>query len=298
MIIINKTFLILIPILTLFSGNVTGAEGSGDTDRPETYELLFIGNSHSRANGLPELVATLIRTGLPGKTANTAAAPGFRFLSDRLDDGVTEQMLNSRAWTHVILQGQKYSTSRRYDYPTDAAEAWIKLVKERNARPILFPEWPREGNTWEGLFIQNLHLGISSRESACVAPVGLAWEESMARYPGLDLYADDGNHSNLRGALLTAYVFYELFTWQLADDLPFIPEIDVSANTQQKLKEVASFVVSANHATCNDQATSNGETTPGYPTIPTLQPWGLAVLFLLMVGITGVSLKTRKTRGH
>lgn len=279
------------PILILFSGDILGAEGSGTPDEPEAYDLLFIGNSHSRVNGLPELVATLIRTGLPGKTANAAAAPGLGFLSDRFGDGVTEPLLVSRSWTHVILQGQKYSSSGLYTYPTHAAELWIRLVKEQNARPILFPEWPRKGNTEEGVRVHNLHLSISSRESACVAPIGLAWEESIARNPGLNLYADDGNHSNLSGALLSAYVFYELFTGQLADDLPYIPEIGVTANIQQNLKGVASFVVAANHATCNEQATSNGDMPPGDPRIPTLQTWGLAVLFLFMAGIGGWSLR-------
>lgn len=289
----NKTFLTLVPILTLFSASAMGAELNGSADGPEAYELLFIGNSHSRVNGLPELVATLIRTGLPGKTANAAAAPGLRFLSDRLDDGVTEEMLNSRAWTHVILQGQKYSGSGLYDYPTDAAEVWIRLVKEQGAQPILFPEWAREGIAGEGIFIHNLHLGISSREPACVAPIGLAWEESIARYPGLDLYADDGNHSSLNGALLSAYVFYELFTGQLADELTYIPGISVNADIQQKLKEVASAVVAANHDDCNEQLASDGVTGPDYPAIPALHRWSLAVLFLVMVGIGGMSLRRK-----
>jgi hypothetical protein len=293
----NMSFLILIPILMLFSGNITGAEGGGDAGAPGTYELLFIGNSHSRVNGLPELVATLIRTGLPGKTANAFAAPGFGFLSDRLGDGVTQQMLNSRAWTHVILQAQKYSTTGLYSYPTDAAETWIRLVKQQNALPILFPEWRRKWNTEEGVRIHNLHLGISSRESACVAPIGLAWEESIARYPDLDLHASDRNHSNLKGALLTAYVFYELFTGQLANDLPYIPEIDVSADIQQKLKDVASFVVAANHETCTELLASNGERLPGYPAIPALNPWSLALLFLLMMGIVGVTFRMIKPGG-
>lgn len=291
--IVNKTVLFLVSILMLFSGAIAGAEENGNANVPEAYELLFIGNSHSRVNGLPELVATLIRTGLPGKSATVAVAPGLRFLSDRLGDDITEQMLNSRAWTHVILQGQKYSSSGLYNYPTDAAEVWIRLVKERNARPVLFPEWSREGYTGEGVFIHNLHLGISSRESACVAPVGLAWEESKARYPTLDLYADDGNHSNLNGALLTAFVFYELLTWQPADELPYIPEFDVSTDIQQKLKDVASFVVAANNDTCIDQAVSNGIRITGDPAIPTLHTWSLAFLFLLMVGIGGVSLRRK-----
>lgn len=278
------------PVLMLYSVNINAAEQSANTAVPETYELLFIGNSHSRVNDLPELVATLIRTGLPGKTVNAVAAPGLGFLSDRLGDGITQNMLNSQAWTHVILQAQKYSSTGRYTYPTDAAEVWIRLVKQQNARPILFPEWRRKWNNEEGVRIHNLHLSISSREPACVAPIGLAWEESIARYPELNLHADDRNHSNLKGALLTAYVFYELFTLQLADDLPYIPEIDVSADIQEKLRDVASFVVAANYDTCIVQAASRGA-LPGNQAIPTLHSWGLALLFLLMVGFGRASLR-------
>jgi len=293
MTIANKTFLILISILMFFSGDVAGVEDSGNADGPGDYELLFIGNSHSKVNGLPELVATLIRTGLPGKTANAVAAPGLGFLSDRLGDGITQNMLNSRAWTHVILQAQKYSSTGRYTYPTDAAEIWIRLVKQQNALPVLFPEWRRKWNTEEGVRIHNLHLGISSRESACVAPIGLAWEESIARYPELDLHASDRNHSNLKGALLTAYVFYELFTGQLAADLPYIPAIDVSTDIQQKLKDVASFVVAANSETCTELLAGNGDIPPRDPAIPALHPWSLALLFLMMIGIAGVSFRRK-----
>jgi hypothetical protein len=156
---------------------------------------------------------------------------------------VTQQSLESRAWTHIILQAQKYSTSGMYSYPTDAAEEWIRRVKAQGAEPILFPEWPREGNTEEGQRVHDLHLGIASREPACVAPVGLAWEETIRAFPELDLYAADGNHSNINGATLTSFVFYEVITGQPASGLPYIPGIGVSADTQQKLRDAATVVV-------------------------------------------------------
>lgn len=247
----NNHFLIF--ILLLISGC-----GINSTNKPESsetplsnislaeYELLFIGNSHSSANGLPDLVTRLIEKGLPDKKANSALAPGWGFLDERLNDGVTQQSLTSRAWTHVILQAQKYSSTGLYWYPTDAAEEWIRRVKTQNALPILFPEWPRKGNTEEGQRVHQLHLYISSQESACVAPIGLAWDESIAGYPTLNLHAADGNHSNLAGALLSAYVFYQVITEQSAAELPYIQEINVSADIQEQLREVASFVVGSN----------------------------------------------------
>jgi len=205
------------------------------------YELLFIGNSHSSANNLPELVTILIETGEPNKTARSDLAPGWRFLDERLNDGVTQAYLKSKAWSHVFLQAQKYSSSGLYYYSTDAAEEWVRKVKTENATPILFPEWPRRGNNEEGLRVYNLHLSIAANEPACVAPVGLVWDEFIRLYPNIPLHASDGNHSNLTGALLTAYIFYQVITSKSANELPYISSINIDKNTQVKLRETASL---------------------------------------------------------
>jgi len=261
------------------------------------YQLLFIGNSHSAFNSLPELVATLIETGLPGKTATSGLAPGFNFLDERLNDGVTLKLLQSRQWTHVILQAQKYSSSGKYFYSTSAAEQWIRRVRTQGARPILFPEWPRRGNKLEGIRVHNLHLSISSREPACVAPIGLAWDESLATYPSIGLHAPDGNHSNLAGALLTAYVIYEVTTGLPASQLPYIPSINISAQTQQVLREVSSEVMDKNQAGCADITFVSGaggsavDDAPADPRIPTLSHWGALIM---VVSIMLLALGTLK----
>ena len=212
----------------------------------DDYELLFIGNSHSSFNGLPGLVATLIEIADPGIKVNTVNAPGWKFLAERVGDGNTLELLQSRKWSHVFLQAQKYSSSGLYSYPTTAAEEWIRQVKQQQATPILFPEWPRRGNYEEGLRIHELHLYIASQEPACVAPVGLVWDEMIATYPNVDLHASDGNHSNLNGALLTAFVFYQILTNQSSADLPFVSQINVSEVLQKQMREVASSVIEAN----------------------------------------------------
>lgn len=296
-----KKYLLLWLVLAIAPGDAPGRENDSISDvgpvagvmsetGPENYHLLFLGNSHSAANQLPLLVATLIETGLADATAASERAPGFRFLGERLGDGVTEPLLNSQSWTHVVLQAQKYSTSGLYSYPTDGTEEWIRKVKAKGARPILFPEWPRRGNTEEGLRVHNLHLGISSREPACVAPIGLAWEESIDTNPSLLLHARDGNHSNLNGALLTAYVLYEVITGTAAGELPYISSIGVSADSQQKLRQVASDVVADNQETCVlAPVTETGDISD--PGIPALTPRSLIVLAILLAGFGSLVLR-------
>lgn len=215
------------------------------------YEILLIGNSHSSRNKLPELVATLIESGLLSKTVHAQAAPGWGFLADHLGNDATLRLLESRNWTHVILQGQKYSSSGRYYYPTTAAEELIRRARSRDAVAIMFPEWPRRGNGEEGQRVHNLHLQIVAREPACVAPVGLAWQLVLQEHPSLKLHAPDGNHSNRRGALLTAYVLYEVVTGQLARELPNIPGVKVNEETQEILRNSASETIKA-HSFCPD----------------------------------------------
>ena len=246
-------FLLLIFSLELAAdeSNELGMVGKELSNQPlNDYQLLFIGNSHSSANDLPGLVTRLLMTGLPNVSANATLAPGFGFLDGRLNDGVTQPLLNSRQWSHVILQAQKYSSSGNYWYSTAAAEEWIRRVKSNGALPILFPEWPRRGNREEGPRIHQLHLGIAAAEPACVAPVGLAWEESIARHPTLNLHAPDGNHSNQNGALLTAFVFYQLLTDLPAKELPYVEQISASQETQRKLRDVATFVSDKNSERC------------------------------------------------
>ena len=293
---IKTLFLLLIPGY-LFAGEVDVPEFPPGDGQPipggstDSFELLFLGNSHSAANGLPGLVTTMLETGMQGASANSGLAPGYLYLADRLTDGVTEPMLNGNQWTHVVLQAQKYSSSGLYHYPTDAAEEWIRRTKGRNALPILFPEWPRRGNDEEGLRVHNLHLGIASREPACVAPVGLAWEAALDQYPDLVLHAPDGNHSSLNGALLTAYVFYELMSGQTAAQLPYIPSINVSQSIQSNLSEVASVVVVQNRQTCPQSEQAAESPVEKEIGIPALAHWGLMTLAMSLVITGGVVLR-------
>lgn len=202
--------------------------------------VLLIGNSHSSKNDLPELLASLIREAHQNTVVHAEAAPRWAFLADRIGDNVTQKTLESGRWTHVVLQAQKYSTSGRYYYPTDAAEEWIRRVKLRGSVPILFPEWARRGNSEEGARVHALHMSIASREPACVAPVGYAWQVALDADRRLRLHASDGNHAGRKGALLTAYVLYQAITDQPAEALPYIKSAKVDAISQEALRAAAS----------------------------------------------------------
>ena len=209
-----------------------------DNSSAGAFKVLLMGNSH--AAGLQSVLEQILILGQPGKSVDVQVAPRFSFLADRVNDGVSEQKLESEPWTHVILQAQKYSSTGTNSYPTTAAEYWIRGSKEQGATPIMFPEHPRKGNTWEGQTLWDLHSGIADRENACVAPVGIVWDEVIFRDSSLVLHQPDGNHASDTGLLLTALVFYQIITGQAVESLPELSEFSVDPATEQIMKESVS----------------------------------------------------------
>ena len=206
------------------------------------YSVLLIGNSHSSRGNLPGVLQQLLESS-GSASANVKAVGHWAFLAERLEDKRTQKMLESRPWTHVVLQAQKYSTSGQYTYPTEAAEEWIRRSRDIGAQPILFPEWARRDHVEEGARVHRLHMEIAAREPACVAPIGLAWEIMLDNNPGIRLHEGDGNHANRTGALLTAYVLYATITGNAIGDLPQTKMRGISEDMQELLRAAAEQAV-------------------------------------------------------
>ena len=208
-------------------------------------KLLFMGNSHTGVNNVPDLVAQMVRAARPGHTAASAEAPEWLFLGDRAKDPASLQLLRSQPWTFVVLQAQEYSSSGQFTYPTDGAETLVRLSNEQHAVPVLFPEWPRRGIN-ESQRIYALHVSIAQKQAACVAPIPQAFDVAIVRTPDINLWADDGNHSSLQGAFLASLVIATTMTLVPPDRLPFLPSVGLDATVQQRLRAVAAEAIAAN----------------------------------------------------
>lgn len=203
---------------------------------PAEITVLMMGNSHSSINELPRQLDSLLRAGL-GRSVATAEAPGWMFLDQRLADPASMQLLQSRRWSVVVLQAQKYSTTGRHRYSTREAEELVRRARGQGAWPVLFPEWPRRGVA-ETARIYDLHAGIAGAAPACVAPVGQAWDLAAQRLPGVVLHAADGNHATPAGSFLAALMLYTTITGSSPRALPDIDN-GVPAATQEQLRQVA-----------------------------------------------------------
>lgn len=238
-------------IVILFSSVLLIACGGSDGDDNETieppiavidydYQILMMGNSHTAP--IPTVLSQIFKHAQPGVTVSIILAPGGMFLIDRMEDTANIALLNQEPWSHVILQALKYSSSGTMSYPTTGAEYFIREATAIGATPIMYPEHPRQGNTWEAEYLFQLHTSVAAEHPACVAPIGFVWDDFQSKST-LELHISDGNHANTAGKFLTALVLYHAITQADISALSFIPDVGVSEADQQDMRDSVHTVV-------------------------------------------------------
>jgi hypothetical protein len=220
--------------------------------------VLFVGNSFTSRNGMPELVRELA-AGDPGGRPIFAvqyAANGWRLKAAADDDGLAELLRDVR-WDVVILQEASRIPSlpavvrRRETEPF--AHALDARIERTGAETLLFMTWGYEDgdqanvpdDTFE-LMQARLELGyedLGEMLSAPVAPVGSAWAEAVRGDAELELWGWDGQHPSRLGSYLTACVFYAVLTGRDPTSSRFTAGLD--EGDARYLQRVAASVVAA-----------------------------------------------------
>ena len=262
------SIILLIPVLTVMTGcsNESRSDtapsseiASLDADLSQNlpipknhntteYRVLLFGNSH--VAGLDRILEQLIANSdsSPNVVAHTY---GGGFLDNAQSEAKRDIELQRGNWTHIILQGQKYSQSGTVTYPTKDAQRWIAKAKQLGITPILFPEHPQKNNRQEGRYIHQLHETIATLQSTCLAPIGLTWDRIIEAHPEIKLHSDDGNHASKLGMELTALVFYSVITGKSLGSLATQNNLDASSAQQAIFKDNAAATL-ADHPPCQN----------------------------------------------
>jgi hypothetical protein len=184
--------------------------------------VLFIGNSHTYVNKVPEQVLALSRAArLPWQLEVEAVAISGATLERQVQDGRALSAINRGGWDYVVLQEQSAQTVMEPSSFETNASTLVAAIRKVGAEPVLFMGWARKELT---NFSQNdwtsgtLH--VASVTNAKVAPVGEAWRLALEANPALELYQADGNHAAVRGSYLAACVFFATFFDRNPEGLP------------------------------------------------------------------------------
>lgn len=210
------------PFAPALRGDVAVARGDG-----AGLHVLFVGNSFTYYNSMPELVDRLVAADQSAPTISVASyTRGGWTLEEASHDDRLESLLEEAAWDVVVLQEQSQLLSfpagqrRRETYPF--AHALENHISSAGSQTVFFMTWGYRdgdpgnypGDTFTAMQRRLVegYSELGAELSAPVAPVGLAWREALRREPGLDLWAGDGEHPNTAGSYLAASVFYAMLS--------------------------------------------------------------------------------------
>ena len=195
----------------------------------DTLSVLFIGNSYTSANNLPQLVQNLSTSA--GKTLNIESnMPGGFPLSSHLNDATTFSKISQGNWDYVILQEQSQIPTIDYYRYNDMYPAMTDLksvIEQYNpcAKIITYMTWGRRfggqqcdpsGTYCSPVFanfnhmqdsLTSAYLEISEQLNIQCAPVGVTWQ-NILNDTTLVLHSGDNSHPNIDGSYVAALTIF------------------------------------------------------------------------------------------
>src|ERR1051325_5329466 len=226
-----KRFLLL-AVLLLVLCSCSFAPNCRESQDASCTRVLFIGNSYTFVNDLPNTFARLAKSGGHQVEVGMSAQGGWS-LADHIQSPDTLDLLNAQKWNFVVLQEQSQIPSvqqarNQEMYP--AARQLVQKIKDIGATPVFFITWadrngmPENGmNNYESMQTQiNAGYGSIAQElKAAVVPVGSAWLTVLKEHPKLNLWQEDGSHPSEQGTYLAACVFYAVIFHESPDGLNY-----------------------------------------------------------------------------
>lgn len=191
--------------------------------------ILFVGNSHTYANGLPYQVQTMIGHRLgEGSCHAWMVAPGGQPLSWHAAEPTSTMTIRLHHWDWIVLQ---QATHPFAGYDTLAADyaALAPHIKASGARTLLFVTWSRKIRPHHQEEIDAAFERLAGEHGLTLAPVSRAWHRVLAERPDVELYQPDGSHAAPAGSYLAACVFFAVLTGESPVGLP--ARIDIAGET-------------------------------------------------------------------
>ena len=212
--------------------------------------ILFIGNSFTYFNHMPDMVQAMADTaGIPAEI-RTLAYGGFKlmFYTDPEHTHGTEALplIASEPWDAVVLQEQSITPAIARDLFHKGTEGLVPAIRAAGAEPVFYATWPYRDHSPKldatGLdYPEMLRLLTEGyRAEAEYWKADAVWVgEPFVRFqevnPTFSLYMPDHFHPNAAGSYLAACLFFRYF-FEADPPAAYCPE-DLSPTFAEKIRE-------------------------------------------------------------
>lgn len=213
--------------------------------------VLFIGNSYTAVNNLPQLVRDVAISTGDTVVFDSYTPGGYTFQAHSTDANALAKIAVG-TWDVVVLQEQ----SQRPSFPLSQVQSSVfpyaraldSLIHLSNSctETMFYMTWGRKNGdasncsvwppvcTYAGmdslLHLRYMMMGYDN--NAVVSPVGAVWNYIRENYPLIELYSSDESHPSYAGSYAAACTFYTALFRKDPSQVTFIGSLDSTTAAQ------------------------------------------------------------------
>ncbi len=221
--------------------------------------VLFIGNSYTEVNNLPQMVSEVARS-MGDNISYASNTPGGCVFQQHCNNQ-SMTLICQGGWDVVILQEQSqypsFPQSQVEEEVFPYAERLVDSIYANNpcAEPMFYMTWGRKNGdqinaqyfpvlgTYEGMdsMLYLRYMQMAEDNDASVCPVGRVWRYLRTNHPNIELYQSDGSHPSTSGTYAAACAFYTLIFQRNPESISFDAGLD--AEVAQTIRSATKRVV-------------------------------------------------------
>jgi hypothetical protein len=174
----------------------------------EPLRVLFIGNSLTAWNDLPNLFASLAQAGGHARPVVRTIAVGGFSLEDHWNQGDAQKAIATGKWHFVVLQQGPSALIESRRLLVDYTRRFADVARASGATPALYMVWPSRSRASDFPGVSTSYTAAARAVNGRLLPAGDAWRRVLRDHQDIALYSDDGLHPTVAGSYLAALVIY------------------------------------------------------------------------------------------
>lgn len=172
-------------------------------------KILFIGNSHTYFNDMPNIFKNLCRENNI-KAEVTMLARGYKGLDYHCKEPQTRFNILYGDYDYVVLQHLQSGFDK--DILLQSAEKLKKFIIEGKSTGIFYMPWTLKNEREKQEYMTSGYFEAGKKLDMRVAPAGVIWWKYFDKFPKKNLYFTDDKHpSELGSALAAITIFHTIF---------------------------------------------------------------------------------------
>ncbi len=193
---------------------------ANDTEQPDdtfdpyaSYNILFVGNSLTYYNNLPELVKQ--EAASRGVIINTRMLASSNYaIVDHWEDGEVQTLISSGIYDYVVIQQGPSSQPPGLDMLINSGADYANLCQENNARLAYYMVWPALPYYYTFDNVIANYTAAAQANNAILCPVGRRWKEHFDQTEDFSYYGTDGFHPSPEGSRFAAEIIVQSLNLQ------------------------------------------------------------------------------------